>query len=447
MTDQQAFTRRTSYGPSSPVIGARGALTRQQVIDAALQCFVEKGFHATAVDDIAALAETSRATVYQYFESKEAVFIELMVASGTALHKLNRSLGELGPTIDGYSNLHSWLQRWSWVFDRYAPIYIEWANVNSPKAELRPRIIDFVDSHTERFSERLIAAGLDSNDAQTSSLLVLSLTTRFNYIRHVYRPTTSDEQLVLSLASAMQLYLFPSTPTDVLADGPRNVSHDNDVSEQTPVAHGPLATLSARDSVPRSTPFEGLGAKASNTMRDLIDAAGRVFAAHGYDAANIDQIVTEAGVARGTFYRYFSNKLELITTLAEEAGREMTPLFLEFTQLDAGHDRAALIAWLERFLEAHKRYAGVTRAWTEQFPVEPAVLAPAADVVGAIRTAVAATFGPPRAYPLGRGAVVMMLAGLLEHFPDEGIGAKHEPSDGQIIEAQARFIERVLLAP
>lgn len=448
MTDQQAFTRRTSYGPSSPVIGTRGAQTRQQVIDAALQCFIEKGFHATAVDDIAVLAETSRATVYQYFESKEAVFIELMIASGAALHKLNRSLGELGPTTDGYSNLYSWLQRWSWIFDRYAPMYIEWANVNSPKAELRPRIVDFVDSHTERFSECLVAAGLDLDEARTSSLLVLAMTTRFNYIRHVYRPTKSDELLVLSLASALQLYLFPSTPTDVLTDGPRDTGHANDDSEQPAVAaHGPLATLSARDSVPRSNPFDGLSAKAGNTVRDLIDAAGRVFAAHGYDAANIDHIVTEAGFARGTFYRYFSNKLELITTLAEEAASEMTPLFLEFAQLDSRHDREALVDWLDRFLDAHKRYAGVTRAWTEQFPVEPAVLAPAADVVGAITTAVGATFGPPRSYPLGRGAAVMMLAGLLEHFPDEGIGAKHEPTDAQIIEAQARFIERVILAP
>jgi len=429
------------------VIGSRGAQTRQQVIDAALQCFIEKGFHATAVDDIAVLAETSRATVYQYFESKEAVFIELMNASGEALHRLNRSLGELGPTADGYTNLHSWLHGWSGIFDRYAPMFVEWANVNSPKAELRPRIVDFVDRHTERFSERLVAANPDSDDAHTSSLLVLALTTRFNYIRHVYRPTTSDQQLVLSLASALQLYLFPSTPTDVLTDGPRDTGHANDDSEQPAVAaHGPLATLSVRDPITRSNLFDGLSAKASKTVRDLIDAAGRVFAAHGYDAANIDHIVTEAGLARGTFYRYFSDKLELITTLAEEAASEMTPLFLEFAQLDARHDREALVGWLNRFLDAHKRYAGVTRAWTEQFPVEAAVLAPAADVVGSITKAVGATFGPARSYPLGRGAAEMMLVGLLEHFPTESIGAKHEPTDEQIIEAQARFIERVILA-
>ncbi len=445
VTDQQAFTRRTSYGPSSPVIGSRGAQTRQQVIDAALECFTEHGFHGTAVDDIAVRAETSRATVYQYFESKEAVFIELMNASGAALQSLNRALGELGPTTAGYRNLHRWLQEWSWNFDRYAAMYIEWANVNSQKTELRPRIIAFVDSHTKRFSERLIAAGSDPGEAPTSALLVLAMASRFNYIRHVYRPSTPDDQLVRSLASALQLFLFPDTPVSVLADRSTPVESDDSNREPSKTVGGPLATLTTRKTVPASKSFEGLSPKAAKTVRELLDAAGRVFAMRGYDAANIDHIVTEAGLARGTFYRYFDNKLELITALAEEAAAAMCPIFEEFEKFGDHVDRSELTAWLHRFLDLHKRYAGVTRAWTEQFPIDPPVLAPAADVVDAISRAVAATFGPPRPYVLGRGAAVMMLSSLLEHFPNEGLGAKHEPTDQQIVDAQARFIERVLL--
>ena len=83
-------------------MGTRGARTREQITDAARECFIDKGFHGTAVEDIAALAKTSRATLYQYFESKDAIFIELLRECGGALHRVLRRLGPLGPTAQGY---------------------------------------------------------------------------------------------------------------------------------------------------------------------------------------------------------------------------------------------------------------------------------------------------------------------------------------------------------
>lgn len=41
---------------------------------AALELFVEKGFAATRIDDIAARAGVSKGTIYLYFDSKEALF-------------------------------------------------------------------------------------------------------------------------------------------------------------------------------------------------------------------------------------------------------------------------------------------------------------------------------------------------------------------------------------
>ena len=89
MTDQ-AFTRRPSYGPTSPTIGSRGARTRQQVVEAALECFTEQGFHATSVEDIAIRASTSRATLYQYFESKDAIFVELMKPLSSSMQQMSQ---------------------------------------------------------------------------------------------------------------------------------------------------------------------------------------------------------------------------------------------------------------------------------------------------------------------------------------------------------------------
>jgi AcrR family transcriptional regulator len=48
--------------------------TRDRLLEAAQQLFVEVGYDATTMDDIATRAEVSRATVFNYFPRKEALF-------------------------------------------------------------------------------------------------------------------------------------------------------------------------------------------------------------------------------------------------------------------------------------------------------------------------------------------------------------------------------------
>jgi len=44
---------------------------------------------------------------------------------------------------------------------------------------------------------------------------------------------------------------------------------------------------------------------------DILDAAGRLFAAHGYAAADTQQLADALGIAKGTVFRYFPTKREL----------------------------------------------------------------------------------------------------------------------------------------
>jgi AcrR family transcriptional regulator len=50
----------------------------QELLEAAFAIFVEKGFADARLDDIAARAGVSKGTVYLYFDSKEAVFKEMI---------------------------------------------------------------------------------------------------------------------------------------------------------------------------------------------------------------------------------------------------------------------------------------------------------------------------------------------------------------------------------
>src|SRR5687767_4555395 len=45
----------------------------ESILDAALHCFVERGFYGTAIPQIAEKANIAAGTIYHYFDSKEAM--------------------------------------------------------------------------------------------------------------------------------------------------------------------------------------------------------------------------------------------------------------------------------------------------------------------------------------------------------------------------------------
>ena len=51
---------------------------RKQILDGARAVFLEKGFDAASMNDIARVAGVSKGTLYVYFENKERLFVELI---------------------------------------------------------------------------------------------------------------------------------------------------------------------------------------------------------------------------------------------------------------------------------------------------------------------------------------------------------------------------------
>jgi AcrR family transcriptional regulator len=58
---------------------------RRQLLDVACDVFATSGFHATAMDDIAAAAGVTKPVLYQHFPSKRALFVELLTDVGRQL--------------------------------------------------------------------------------------------------------------------------------------------------------------------------------------------------------------------------------------------------------------------------------------------------------------------------------------------------------------------------
>lgn len=51
---------------------------------------------------------------------------------------------------------------------------------------------------------------------------------------------------------------------------------------------------------------------ALKTKKNLFDSALKLFAEKGYDAVSVDEIATEAGTSKGSFYTYYENKESIL---------------------------------------------------------------------------------------------------------------------------------------
>ena len=78
----------------------RSARKRRAILDAATAVFLRAGFLGTNMDEIAALSEVSKQTVYKHFASKEALFIEIVASmtghAGDVVHNQIAELDEDG---------------------------------------------------------------------------------------------------------------------------------------------------------------------------------------------------------------------------------------------------------------------------------------------------------------------------------------------------------------
>jgi len=101
-------------------------------------------------------------------------------------------------------------------------------------------------------------------------------------------------------------------------------------------------------------------------MRKLLDAGAQVFAAKGYYATRVDDIVKVAQTSHGTFYLYFANKEDLFRALAAEVTDAMRELAEGLAPLRPGTaGRAELREWIAQLTDVYEQYGPVIRAWTE----------------------------------------------------------------------------------
>jgi len=88
---------------------ARIERRRKRIVEAALALFAGRGYTVTSVDDIVTRARVSKSAFYEFFESKEHCFRELLAEEGGAL--INEVLADAATGHDHHERLRLGITR------------------------------------------------------------------------------------------------------------------------------------------------------------------------------------------------------------------------------------------------------------------------------------------------------------------------------------------------
>ena len=126
----------------------------------------------------------------------------------------------------------------------------------------------------------------------------------------------------------------------------------------------PLSTDTPDDSIVANPRLSGLFAfnrqRKQSSRDNLLIAATKLFCRDGYANVGIEDITSEAGVSRITFYRHFSAKSAVALELFQHAAVEGAPRVLAIADRDY-RDRDTVVEWLAEFFAADREMQGILR--------------------------------------------------------------------------------------
>lgn len=191
----------------------RGERTRLRLLDAGAEVFARKGYHATRVDDIVQVAQTSHGTFYLYFTSKDDLFAQLATAIGTELEALTATLDDLGPGDAGRAALEAWIDGFTDFYERSGPVIRAWTEAESRSHELGRLGTETLAAFTAALTDRITTVVPRDLDPATASLAIVAMLERLHYYVAAGQVRVDRARMVRTLARVTYAALFgPPAP-------------------------------------------------------------------------------------------------------------------------------------------------------------------------------------------------------------------------------------------
>jgi AcrR family transcriptional regulator len=319
-------------------------------------------------------------------------------------------------------------------------MFIQWTAIASSDTKVRPQITSFVRSYNHRVAERLAASGVSGLDPEVAAMTMTALVHRINLFVHTDRAYgRSAKAAVDTLSVFLQLALFPDTPPSVLSSLHLHASAD------------PAADVDAI-AIPPEPDTEGLSIsdrtanlskRAITTVTALADAGAAQFRARGYRSTSVDDIVEAADVARGTFYKYFSDKQDLLTAVGAEIYEAGKAFADRVSRVDPLDDEPTLRQWVATYVEFYDRYSGCIDAWAEGTADNPVIVAIGEHGqvlmdIGAARMLISR----PAPYPFDPIVAALIVRALVTRVPQAALDLPEPIDEDGVVDLLVSCIQR-----
>jgi len=186
----------------------QGRRTMRKLLDAAMEAFDRRGYHATRVNDVVEIAKTSHGTFYLYFSNKEDLLRALVAEAAAESSELYALLGDPPAGGTDWANLREWVGRYSSLWVRYAPLLRAWTDLASIDPDLGDQVRQIVATMSGALSSQIASAQpVEGVDADAAGMAVLAMLDRFHYLREfVGRPV--DNGALDTLTTIIHRALF-----------------------------------------------------------------------------------------------------------------------------------------------------------------------------------------------------------------------------------------------
>lgn len=156
-------------GQSLEEIGTTARTTMDSLLAAGMEVILERGYHETRVDDVAAAAGLSHGAFYRYFTNK-AHFARTLVLQ--AMEPLSQTLAAIPPDPTR-SELRSWLRRYNEIQVSEAAIIRVWVDATLHDPELSVDAAAALDWGRRRLAKFLAGRSFGDHDADAVILMAI----------------------------------------------------------------------------------------------------------------------------------------------------------------------------------------------------------------------------------------------------------------------------------
>jgi AcrR family transcriptional regulator len=169
-----------------------------------------KGYHATRVDDVVKVAQTSHGTFYLYFSNKEELFRALAAEVALEMQACAEALAPLRAGAAGRDGLEQWIKDFVEVYRRHGPVIRAWTEAEIGGSEFGRLGTDLLTQFTGVVVARVSEVAPSGMDPTIATLVLVAMLERLNYYALTNQVRIESDAIATTLARVTHAALFGS---------------------------------------------------------------------------------------------------------------------------------------------------------------------------------------------------------------------------------------------